>query len=419
MLNRFLIVGIVAILVFATAGSERASADPAPAAGQSGDITGKVDGRVIEANNAFAFALFEKTCDAGENKNIFVSPLSISIALAMTYNGAAKETADAMADALRFSGIDTADLNQAMKDIGATVAEADSGIQLTIANSLWGRQGFQFSDDFFDVNRRYYNAEVSILDFAKPEALETINGWVDKSTNGLIDKILDEISPDAVLYLINAIYFKGTWLTEFDPKETSAFNFHLAEGGTEPVQMMEQSGSYRYAEDTEVQAVRLPYNGDRFAMYVFLPGAESTVESFLEDLDETTWADWMSKFTKTKGDVYFPRFKIEYECTLNKALASLGMGIAFDSRKANFSKIAPLSETDRNLFISEVKHKVVVDVNEEGTEAAAVTSVEIKATSFSPDKHFTFVAERPFFFAIRDDLTGSIVFMGIIHHPSS
>ena len=416
MLNRFLIVGIAAMLVL---NGTCANTDPASAAEQSGDVTVEIDNRVIEANNAFAFDLFEKTCAAGENKNIFVSPLSISIALSMTWNGAAEETADAMASVLGFSGVSTADLNQAMKDIGTTVAQADSGIQLTIANSLWGRQGFQFSDDFFDVNRRYYDAEVSVLDFAKPEALETINGWVDKSTEGLIDKIIDEISPDAVLYLINAIYFKGTWLTEFDPKQTSAFDFHLAGGGTEPVQMMEQSGSYRYAEDSDVQAVRLPYNGDRFAMYVFLPGAESSVESFLENLDETTWAGWMPRFSKTKGDVYFPRFKIEYECTLNKAFASLGMGIAFDSRKANFSKIAPLSETDRNLFISEVKHKAVVDVNEEGTEAAAVTSVEIKATSVSPDKHFTFVAEWPFFFAIRDDLTGSIVFMGIVHHPSS
>ncbi len=418
MTHKLLISGFTAILAFVIGTGGCANADTAADSADKG-AAARIDGRVIDANNAFAFGLLGNTCASGEDKNIFFSPLSVSIALAMTYNGAAEATAEAMAGALRYSGIETADLNQALKDLDDTMAQENKGLRLTIANSLWGKQGVGFSDDFFDVNRRYYDAEISVLDFASPEALGTINGWVDKETNGLIDKIINVVPPEAVLYLINAIYFKGTWQTEFDPEHTSDFEFNTAAGGTEPIRMMRQSDSYRYAEDAGIQAVRLPYDGDRFAMYAFLPAPESSMDSFLDDFDEIAWKAWMEKFNTAKGDVFLPRFKIEYECTLNGALKDMGMEIAFDPSKANFTKIASLSGSGGNLCISDVKHKAVVDVNEEGTEAAAVTSVEIKATSASPDKRFTFVADRPFFFAIRDDLSGSIIFMGVIHHPSS
>lgn len=410
-----MVFGIAALLVFgaysgANAGHFADSAQDAAAA--------KIDGRVIDANNAFAFDLLGKTCAAGEGKNIFFSPLSVSIALAMTYNGAAGKTAGAMSKVLRYSGIEIADLNQALKELDDAMAKENEGLRLTIANSLWGNLGVGFSDDFFKVNRRYYNAEISVLDFASPEALGTINGWVDKNTDGLIDKIIDAIPPEAVLYLINAIYFKGTWQTEFDPKRTNDFEFNTAEGGTESVQMMRQSASYQYAEEMGAQAVRLPYDGNRFAMYVFLPAPESSIDTFLDGFDEILWKAWTEKLTKAKGDVYLPRFKIEYECTLNGALKDMGMEIAFDPSKADFSKIASSSHGGGMLSISDVKHKAVVEVNEEGTEAAAVTSVEIKATSASPEERFTFIANRPFLLAICDDATGSIIFMGVIHLPS-
>lgn len=378
-----------------------------------------VDDRVVRANTAFAFKLLGNTCENNTTENIFISPLSVSIALSMTANGATGTTAEAMADVLKFSGIEPAELNQTMADIQTALELADSSVKMTIANSLWGHRGVQFNEGFFERNRHFYGAEVSTLDFASPEALPTINGWVSDSTNGLIDKILDRISRDAVLYLINAIYFKGQWTIEFDPSRTEPLPFHRADGGDVSVPMMNQSDSYRYAEDDIAQVVRLPYGKDRLAMYVFLPRPSRSLNEFLDGLDEETWTAWMARLVHVEGDVRLPRFKIEYECTLNDGLIAMGMGVAFSPEAANFSGMLADSESSEDLYISLVKHKAVVDVNEEGTEAAAVTAVEIERTSIEvPRDRFTFTADRPFFFAIRDDLTGSIVFMGTLHDPS-
>ncbi len=381
-----------------------------------------IDDRVVRANTAFAFELLARTCGSDTHQNLFVSPLSVSIALSMTANGAAGTTAETMAEVLRFAGMERAELNQTMADLQTVLERADSSVQMTIANSLWGRRGIQFNEGFFERNRRFYGAKVSTLDFASPDALPTINGWVSDSTNGMIDRILDRIPPAAVLYLINAIYFKGQWMVEFDPSRTEALPFHRADGGETPVPMMNQSDSYRYAEDNAVQAVRLPYGKDRLAMYVFLPRPSHSLDGFLDGLDEETWTAWMARLAPMEGDVRLPRFKIEYECTLNDALIAMGMGVAFSPEGADFSEMLadPKVSDSARLFISLVKHKAVVDVNEEGTEAAAVTVVEMKATSISaPRERFTFVADRPFFFAIRDDRTGSIVFMGTLYDPSS
>jgi serpin B len=218
-----------------------------------------------------------------------------------------------------------------------------------------------------------------------------------------------------MLYLINAIYFKGSWQVEFDPSFTRDMTFHLAGGSKKTVPMMSRSGSFRYGEDAAVQALRLPYGGGRMAMYVFLPRAADGLGGFLRGLDERVLAEWAGKLASREGDVLVPRFKIAYECALSPALKTMGMKDAFDAGAANFSKMA-----DGELFISEVKHKAVVDVNEEGTEAAAVTSVEIKATSVeAPRERFSFVADRPFFFVIRDDATGTILFMGVLYDPAS
>jgi len=390
--------------------------------GSSPDVrhSTSIDDRLIRGNSAFAFGLFRRTCGSGQSKNLFVSPLSVSVALGMTYNGASGKTADEMAGVLGFKGLALGELNQNMADLTNVLERADSAVQFTVANSLWGRKGFAFRPDFLQRNADFYRAETQSLDFLDPASPKVINGWVSRSTRGLIDGIVDAIPQDAMLYLINAIYFKGRWQTAFDPELTADGPFHLAGrgagGGAEKTAaMMRRSGSFRYAESDGVQLVRLPYGTGRMGMYVFLPGDARGLGGFLDKLDDAVFIEWMSKLATREGEVLVPRFKMEYECSLVPALKALGMKGAFDASAADFSA---MSEDD--LFISEVKHKAVVEVKEEGTEAAAVTSVEMKATSIrEPQDYFSFIADRPFFFVIRDDATGTILFMGALYDPAS
>jgi len=373
-----------------------------------------IDDRLVRGNSAFAFELLRKTCGSGETRNLFISPLSVSVALAMTYNGASGKTADEMATVLGFEGIDLGELNQSMADLTTVLEQVDSTVQLTVANSLWGRKEFAFRPDFLQRNAAFYRAETQSLDFADPGAPVVINGWVNRSTQGLIDKIIDAIPRDAMLYLINAIYFKGRWQTAFDPTVTSDGPFHLADGNEKIVPMMNQSGSFRYAESEGVQVVRLPYGTGRMGMYIFLPAGAHGLGGFLTGLDDRVFIEWMSRLAPREGNVLVPRFKMEYECGLVPTLRALGMRDAFDASTADFSGMS-----DAALCVSEVKHKAVVEVNEEGTKAAAVTSVEMKATSIrEPADRFSFIANRPFFFVIRDDATGTLLFMGALYDPA-
>jgi serine protease inhibitor len=374
-----------------------------------------IDDRMIQGNAAFAFRLLRNTCGSGKTENVFVSPLSVSVALSMALNGAAGKTAEEMAGVLGVSGITLDELNRSMADLETALENADSAVALTVANSLWSRKGFELRPDFLRKNTEFYRAETASLDFSDPGAPSVINGWVNKSTRGLIDSIVDSVSRETMLYLINAIYFKGRWQAEFDPSLTQDDVFHPAGGGEQKVPMMNRSGSFRYGEDAALQVVRLPYGGGRMAMYVFLPGTADGLGDLLRALDERSLGEWAGKLRSRDGDVSIPRFKIAYECALKPALETMGMRKAFTGGEADFSNMA-----EGDLYISEVKHKAVVDVNEEGTEAAAVTSIEMRVTSIQePMDRFSFVADRPFFFVIRDDATGALLFMGTLCDPAS
>jgi serpin B len=374
-----------------------------------------IDDRLIQGQAAFAFRLLRNTCGAGKTENVFVSPLSVSVALSMALNGGAGKTADEMAALLGVSGVGLDELNGSMAELETALENADSAVALTIANSLWLRKGFELQPDFLRVNTEFYRAETASLDFSDPGAPAVINGWVARSTRGLIDTIVDGISGETMLYLINAIYFKGRWQNEFEKSLTEDGAFHLAGGGEKEIPMMSRSGSYRYGEDASLQVVRLPYGGGRIAMYVFLPRSADGLAGVLDTLDERAFDRWAGELRSRDGDVSIPRFKIAYECALASALKAMGMKSAFDARAADFSAMS-----DRDLYISEVKHKAVVDVNEEGTEAAAVTSIEMRVTSaLAPMDRFSFVADRPFFFVIRDDATGALLFMGTLYDPES
>jgi len=374
-----------------------------------------IDTDVVTANTRFGFDLFNELRQTDENKNIFISPLSVSIALAMTLNGASGETEQAMTNTLQLQGLDSESINVGYAGLRDALRTADPKVTLTIANSLWARQGVPFNQDFLQRNTEYFEAEISTLDFTHPETLTTINLWVNTNTNGKIPKILDEINSDLVLFLINAIYFKGTWQTEFDPAHTRDGTFHLASGDEKQVPLMTRSGDYSYYEnyDEMFQAISIPYGDERMSMYIFLPFRESDLNAFLDRLNREQWENWIAQFSEQEIFLSIPKFKLEYEKTLNNPLQSLGMAIAFAPGRADFSRMADLERLGKNLYIGEVLHKAVVEVNEEGSEAAAVTSIGIRATSLPPQ----FIANRPFFFAIRDNQTRTVLFMGIVVDP--
>ena len=366
------------------------------------------------ASNAFGFDLFQQLRRQDANKNVFFSPLSVTVALAMTYNGAAGETKNAMARALKIEGMSNAELNHASHDMLKDLKGSDPKIELAIANSLWARSGVRFNESFLADNRAFYSAEISTLDFSSPQAAETINRWVSASTKGKISKIIDTIDPQKVMFLINAVYFKGQWQKRFEKTLTKEQPFYLPGGQKKPMPMMAQSGNYLYHRGDKFQAVSLPYGEGGVSLYLFLPDKGSSLDEFLKGLSFQKWEGWINNFNDTPGDVKLPRFKLDYGETLNDSLKAVGMGVAFNPREADFSGIRP----ERDIYISQVKHKAVVEVNEEGTEAAAATSVGVTTTSIrEPIERFSFIADRPFLMAIRDSKTGAILFMGAVMEP--
>ncbi|CAI8014607.1 Serpin B8 [Geodia barretti] len=376
---------------------------------------GPVDGSVVTANTKLGFSLFNEIRKTEQDKNIFISPFSISVALAMTLNGAAGETEQAMTNTLQLHGLDSESINTGYAGLRQTLLTSDPKVTLTIANSLWARQGFSFKPDFLQRNTQFFGAEISTLDFDNSSASKTINQWVDTNTNGKIQKIVgDQIDPITVLFLINAIYFKGTWQKEFDPSKTREGPFHLANGDEKQVPMMRQQRWYPYYREENFQAISLAYGDGQMSMYIFLPDRESDLNIFLENLNAESWENWMSQFHEQDVSLVMPKFKLEYGKTLNDPLKALGMGVAFDPELADFSRMASLEFG--NLYIEKVVHKTFVEVNEEGTEAAAATSVEVGVKSVPPPP-ISFSVDRPFFFAIRDNETKTVLFMGIVVEP--
>jgi serpin B len=377
---------------------------------------GSVDGSVVTANTKFGFNLFDEIRKTEQDKNIFISPFSISVALAMTLNGASGETEQAMTDTLQLQGLDSASINTGYAGLRQILLTSDPKVTLTIANSLWARKGSPFKQDFLQRNTQFFGAEISTLDFNDPSASKTINQWVDTNTNGKIQKIIDKIGPDTVLFLINAIYFKGTWHKEFDPSKTREGPFHLANGDEKQIPMMRKLHWYPYYRGENFQAIRLAYGDGQMSMYIFLPDRESDLNIFLENLNAEGWENWMSQFRGQDVSLVMPKFKLEYRKTLNDPLKALGMDIAFKQGLADFSRMAPLEISDVKLYIEKVVHKTFVEVNEEGTEAAAATSVEVGAVSVPPPP-ISFSVDRPFFFAIRDNETKTVLFMGVVVEP--
>jgi len=372
---------------------------------------------LIEADNAFAFSLFREINRQEEaGRNVFVSPLSVAMALGMTYNGAAGSTRAAMAEALELQGMSIGEVNQAYRDLIDLLRGLDARVEFRLANSIWHRPQFVPLQSFQDVNRQFFDATVQALDFSQPGASSTMNDWVDRNTNGRIKKIIPESVPDhLVMYLINAIYFKGDWTYRFDKGLTRNQPFRLADGEQVSVPMMsrEEKHHVRMFSDGNVTVVDLPYSRRAFAMTVVLPDDVRGAERLATELTQERWNGWIAALDSTSILVSLPKFTLEYALRLNDVLKALGMAEAFDPCRADFSNMFVI-RPGQNFYIDDVRHKSFVDVNEEGTEAAAATSVGVGVTS-APAR---IEVDRPFLFAIRERLTGSILFLGKIMNPT-
>ncbi|HOJ10846.1 MAG TPA: serpin family protein [Clostridiales bacterium] len=366
----------------------------------------KVDPSLTDGNELFAFDIFKELNTEDADKNIFISPLSISTALAMTYNGAGSTTKEAMGEALRYRGIELENLNTGYKNLLAYLNNVDPKVQLNISNSIWFRKGEEIKQDFLSVNKDNFNAYITEMDFQDSKAADTINGWISKATKGKIDKMIEPpISHDVIMYLINAIYFKGQWTKQFDKKLTFTGTFNTEDGQKKEVQMMHRKGKIEYGEVEKSKIVRLPYGNEKTAMYCILPETGIKINDFIRQLSVEKWIELKDSLSKVDDVVLqLPKFKMEYGIkNLNDSLTALGMGEAF-SDSADFSGIRD------DICISRVLHKAVIEVNEEGSEAAGATVVEMKETAAV--EPVTFIGDRPFIFIIADDETGSILFMG-------
>lgn len=344
------------------------------------------------------------------DRNVFISPLSASMALGMTASGAAGATLDSMRTTLGFQGMDIDDMDASYRSLIDLLRGLDPSVDFRIANSIWYRNELQVEQPFIDAATSYFDAEVSALDFDSPGAPGVINDWVNESTNGKIAKIVQTIPRDMVMYLINAIYFKGSWTTQFDKAKTRDEPFHSADGSVASVPMMHVSGTFPAAANGDYNAVELPYSGGAYSMVVVVPSGGQSVDSLIASLDPDSWDALLESLTKQSGDVYIPRFRLEWKDSLIEALTAMGMGIAFDGGSADFSGIS----TAGQLYISSADQKTFVAVDEEGTEAAAVTTIGGGVTSVSSA---LLRADRPFLFAIRERLSGTLLFIGKMATP--
>jgi serpin B len=389
------------------------------AAGQKEAIL--IDKKLVDADNRFGLRLFHELRQKDAGLNLFLSPMSITQALQMAYNGAAGQTQQAMAKAMGLQGQTLEAVNRANAVLLGSLARPDSGVTLSIANGLWVHTVDPIRPEFIQRAKEFYGAEIGDL----AGAPGNVNAWVSRKTRGKIENLVQGSDlAGAVALLVNAVYFKGAWVDSFDPSLTKTEPFTLSNGRKAETPMMHASGEYAHYQGDHFQAVRLPYAQGphnpahaqgRIAMYLFLPDENTPLPTFLKTLTPENWNSWLTKFTWKQGDLALPRFRFEYSADLNDTLQTLGMGIAFDPQRADFSSLLP-----ERIWISKARHKTFVSVDEKGTEAAAATEIVLtRGVHMPPKERFRMVIDRPFFCAIRDDLTGAILFLGTVVDPKT
>ena len=382
-----------------------------PAVEQDLQAKTPVDPAIVTADNTFGLSLLDTLIQEGASStgNIAIAPLSVSTALQITYNGAAGTTQQAMAQALQLGALTTQQLNDDNAALEAALINPDPQVAITIANSLWTNPNITVAPAFIQTNQTYYAATLGSL----VNAPDDVNAWVSANTNGLITKILPpgDYSTD-VAVIANVVYFKGQWQYPFQSGLTTAQPFTLGDGTQTTVQMMHQPEIFPYLQGSGFQAIRLPYGQGRLSMLVVLPTAGTDINTFVSGITATAIDSWEGQLQNANGNVALPRFSTNFGASLKDALTALGMGIAFTPNDADFSGIAPLT------YISRVAHATVVEVDESGTVAAGATAVTIGTTVVEAPQ-FTMTMDHPFFYAIRDDQTGELLFVGVLANPNA
>ena len=369
---------------------------------------------ILEQNNSFALNFFKVVSqDQEQDENLFLSPYSMSAALGMLYNGAEGETKAEIAKVLGMDGYTPEEVNSYYKELTEALLEVDPSTSLSLANAIWANKGITLKNSFAEVNQNYYDAEVSTLDFSLPSALQTINRWSNEKTKGTIPEILKKIEPTTIAILANAIYFNSFWITDFDKSKTANKTFHNIDGTTSSVPMMHQKQMMmEYAQMDNCGMVTLPYANEAFTMNLILPEVGEDIDALIEDLDRESWQIMRNHGAITKVTLSMPRFKVENNLDdLADVLKAMGMPRAF-SDAADFSAMFD----DVDALVSKVIQKSYISVDEAGTEAAAVTVIVMDMTSGPPPtpEEVTMVIDRPFIFAITEQSTGAILFMGKI-----
>ena len=369
---------------------------------------------MVGATNAFGFTLLKEVNTAFADSNVFLSPLSASMALGMTMNGAEGTTFEEMRSALGFGPRTYAELNGSYQSLIALLRGLDPKVEFRIANAIFydlADLGAAVEPLFLADSRQFFDAQVSGLDFRRPQAVDTINAWASRQTNGKIPTILDEIQEQIVMLLMNAIYFKGDWRSGFKTSETANLPFHTLRGATVSVPTMHRKGGFRRGGMSNATVAELPYGGDAFVMTILMPNEGVDINSFVSGLTPTVWQQATATLRDADVDLYLPKFKLAWEDTLNDELKRMGMRQAFIPDSARFTRIS--RSLGDHLYIDFVKQKAFVDVNEVGTEAAAVTVVGLGVTSLPVPVRI----DRPFVFAIRERLSGTVLFLGKMIEP--
>ncbi|HET6762103.1 MAG TPA: serpin family protein [Longimicrobiaceae bacterium] len=393
-----------------------------PAACQRPDTT-QAPAQEVPGQLAFGLRLFQEVARSKADSNAVISPSSAGVALMLAYNGAEGATRTAMGTTLGVGGHSIAEMNAAfsvwMRDVSRPGAA-----QLTVANSLWVRDGVPFRSDFLERTRTGFGAEVTALDFGSASAPSTINAWVSRATHGRIDRIVGEpLDPTSVLVLVNAVYFKGLWQTPFDRSATRPRAFTAPHGEHLMLPTMERYTSLDYVADSAFHVVRMPYEGGRLSMYVFLPRGATGLDELRARLSEQSWRGWLASMSPRDVHVVLPKFRLEGSTSLVPPLRRMGMGVAFDSARADFSGMIPREWLTRHEYqarISGVTQKTFVEVDEKGTEAAAVTAIVMVTIATGSEVRrppTEFIVDRPFVFVIRDDRTGALLFIGQVTDP--
>lgn len=391
--------------------------DASPKPPQEATQPVQISAETHAANMQFALKMLHQLDDPDAGENLCFSPLSLALALSMTLNGADGETYDAIAQTLGYSEQTLETLNTQARALSRLLNPANKSITVHMANGLWVQQGFPVKPDFLRVLLTYYDARTETVDFLKPEATaDAINAWVKEQTEGLIEKLFqaNDFDTRTRMALVNTLYFEGQWQHPFPKDATQDAPFHLEDGRTKTVPMMRLSERLPYLKGEGFEAVGLPYAEDQYRFYLFLPEKGCTVADLRAQMTPEKWAKWLTEFRATQGSLQMPRFKMEAKYDLKPPLSALGMGIAFDPDRADFSRIAEVAP--ERLYIQKAIQKAVVEVDEEGTKAAAATGMTFGVTSL-PMNQFDMVVDRPFLFAIVHPPTGTVLFWGIVRTP--